>query len=252
MIMDFILPYAAKWFLVFLRAGIVIMLLPFLGSTMIPAQVKIGLAAAVAVVLAPVVPAPGPFEAAPALVLREVLFGIAIGSAARFVFIAVEAAGQMISGAMGLSLATAFNPDIGQSTEAARLLGMIAMLLFLATDSHHDLIVLFARSYELAPALRIDAAFLTKAATEWGGRLFVLTVKLSAPIVVASLLTNLLLGFLARTAPQLNVFFVGYPVYLFVGFLLLLTGMPVFIHETTASFATVRDGLLRIMAGMGR
>jgi flagellar biosynthetic protein FliR len=251
--MELFNQYIPTFLFILLRAGIVVSLFPLIGSKTAPTQFRIGLAVAAALVLTPVVP-PVAYsrEMIAPLVIREVLFGIAIGGTARFVFLAIDMAGQLMSNAMGLSIATVFNPEVGPSTEVAQLFGMIAMLVFLSTDAHHDLIALFVRSYELAPAGQIDAGVLVRSVITAGAGLFVIAVKISAPVVVVMLMTNLLLGFVAKAAPQMNVFFVGYPVYLFVGFLVMLLGVPVFVHEAGQSFARARDEILRMIAGAGR
>jgi flagellar biosynthetic protein FliR len=147
-------------------------------------------------------------------------------------------------------MATVFNPEIGQSTEVARLYGIIAMLLFLAMDVHHDLIAVFVKSYEWLPAGAAKPGALVGAAVSFTSRIFIIALKLSAPIVIVMLIANLLLGFIYKAAPQMNVFFVGYPVYLFLGFLVMLMGVPVFAYVLGGYFSGLRDELSRVVVMM--
>jgi flagellar biosynthetic protein FliR len=184
----------------------------------------------------------------PLAVMQEVVFGIILGLTARFIFFAVEMAGQVVSNAMGLSIATIFNPDFGQSTEIARLYGMIAMLIFLAMDAHHDLIYVFVKSYEWLPGGHIDIQNLVTEAISVSGKIFLIALKISAPVVIAMLISSLLLGFIYKAAPQMNIFFIGYPVYIFVGFIVILIGIPVFTQVIGGYLNGIKDEMIRIIA----
>jgi flagellar biosynthesis protein FliR len=232
---------------ILLRAGIVLNMLPFLGSVNFPPQFRIGMAVAVALVLTPVLDFQVPKTAIPIAVLREILFGMIFGLAARFVFYAVEMAGQVMSNATGLSMATIFNPEIGQSTEVAQLFSIIATLLFFAVDAHHELILLFVKSFEWVPLGAISVSGIMTTGVSYATLIFVLALKLSAPVLIIMLITNLLLGFVSKAAPQMNVFFVGYPVYLFLGFFTMLVSLPVFTYVLGGCFKGIPEELGRVM-----
>lgn len=249
--METLTAYIPTFLFVLLRAGIVISFLPFLGTKMAPMRFKAGLAAAVALVLTPVVSIAPPDGQIAQMVMREVVFGMVLGSMARSVFYAVDMAGQMMSNAMGLSIATVFNPEVGNSAEISRFYGIIAILVFLAQDAHHDLIAVFVSSYEMVPSEAITARDLAAYALSTGGGFFTIAFKIAAPVIVVMLVTQLLLGFLNKAAPQMNVFFVGFPVYIFVGFLVLIAGLPVFIAVVGGHTGSIRDRMMQFMAGAG-
>jgi flagellar biosynthesis protein FliR len=209
------------------------------------------LAIAIAAVLTPVVDFRAAENDTVLLVVREVVLGMVLGLAVRFVFFSVEIAGQMISDAMGLSIATVFNPDIGQSTEIARLLAILATLLFLVTDAHHDVIALFVRSYDLVPAGAADARVLLVEGIALVGRIFLIAIKLGAPVVVGMVTLNLLLGFIYKATPQVNIFFISFPLYISLGFLILLLALPAYIAAIGGSFADIRSEMVRVI-GMAR
>jgi len=245
--MESLVHYIPNFLFIFLRAGIILNMLPFLSSTNFPAQFRIGLAVAVSLVLTPIVEFSVPKTDIPVVVLREALFGIIFGLAARFIFFAVDTAGQVISNATGLSMATIINPEIGQSTEVSQLYSIIATLLFFAVDAHHDFILLFIKSYEWVPAGTVSVSGIMTAGLSFATRIFVIALKISAPVVIIMLITNILLGFVSKAAPQMNVFFVGYPLYLFLGFLTMLISLPVFAYVMGGYFKGIPDELERVM-----
>jgi flagellar biosynthetic protein FliR len=247
---EFIESLVPNFFFILLRAGIVLMLLPFFGSKNFPARFRIGIAVAISLVLAPLVEFRPVGVPIPVVVIREVMFGMIFGLTARFLFFSVDMAGQMMSAATGMSMATDFNPEIGPSTEIANLYGIVAMLLFLAMDAHHDLIALFVKSYEWLPAGTVNIGGMLEAGISFATSIFVIALKLSAPVVIIMLVTNILFGFLYKAAPQMNVFFVGHPVHIFVGFLTMMICLPVFAYVMGGYFSGIKDELMRVMLMM--
>jgi flagellar biosynthetic protein FliR len=240
--------YIPNFLFLLLRAGIVLNMLPFLGSTSMPHQFRIGLAVAVALILTPVVDFQVPPKSSiPLVVVREVMFAMILGFAARFVFYAVDMAGQVMSNSTGLSMAAIINPEMGQSTEVSQLYNIITTLLFFAMDAHHDLIAVFVRSYELAPAGTINVHGIMAAGVFFAGRIFIIALKISAPVVIIMLITNIILGFVSKAAPQMNVFFVGYPLYLFLGFLTMFLSLPVFAYVMGGYFKGIPDEIGRVL-----
>jgi flagellar biosynthetic protein FliR len=236
-----------NFFFILLRAGIVLMMLPFFSSRSFPRQFRIGIAVAIALVLAPIVEFRLAQASLTAIVVREVMFGMIFGLAARFVFFSVDVAGHVMSSTTGLSMATAFNPEIGPSTEIAQLYAITATLLFFAADVHHDLIALFVKSYEWLPAGTVNAEAMFMAGVSFATKIFIIGLKLSAPVVIIMLITNILLGFIYRAVPQMNVFFVGQPVYIFLGLLTMMIGLPVFAYVMGGYFSGIKDELGRVI-----
>ena len=246
--MDIFTPYIYNFLFILLRAGIVVSLLPFFGSKNFPAQFKIGFIVAIALILTPVVELNVSKTGIPFVVMREAIIGIILGLTARFIFLAVEMAGQVISNAMGLSIAAIFDPDFGESTQIARFYGMAAMLIFLSMDAHHDLIYIFVKSYEWLPGGQISIKDLIPEVISVSGEMFLIALKISAPVVIAMLISHLLLGFIYKAAPQMNIFFIGYPVYIFVGFVVILMGIPVLTQVIGGYMNGIKDEMVRIIA----
>jgi flagellar biosynthetic protein FliR len=202
--------------------------------------VKIGLALAVAVVVAPTSaePPPGIFSAgAPLLLLQQTLVGVMMGFAVKVVFAAIDLAGNVIGLQMGLSFASFVDPvNANQTPLVGSFLNLLATLLFLALDGHLILITFITRSFELAP---VSAQFFSGIGWErliaLGSGLFQFGLQLSLPVLATMLVINLTLGVMSRAAPQLNLFSVGFPLTALTGIVLFAVFLPNMISAITAA-----------------
>ena len=234
--------------LILLRLSILFTVMPLLSSKNFPGQFKIGLAMSMAFMLMPLVKFDPGDEHIASVVVREVLLSVVMGMGVRFVFISVNIAGQVMSNAMGLSVATAFDPEFGQSDEIARLFGMIATLLFFAIDAHHELIYMIVKSFEIVPpASNINIEGLVRESIGIVGRAFVFALRLCAPVVVGMLVAHLMLGFIYKAAPQINIFFVSFPIFIYAGLLILLLSLPLFVSVMGGYYGGIGGMLDRIL-----
>jgi flagellar biosynthetic protein FliR len=205
---------------------------PLFGNRAVPVSMKVALGLLLATIMAPVVPAvpaADPMSMAGLLILmQELLIGAAMGFSMRIVFAAIEFAGEVASMTMGLGFATFFDPNsAGRSSAVGQLLALVATMAFLAVNAHLVLISALAESFVTLP---ISATPMSVGAplelVKWGGRIFSAGLQLSLPIIAALLITNVALGILTRAAPQLNLFGIGFPITLGVGFLTISLVMP--------------------------
>ncbi|MCX8031218.1 MAG: flagellar biosynthetic protein FliR [Thermodesulfovibrionales bacterium] len=248
---DFLMDYLPSFLFIFLRTSIFMSFMPFFSSKNLPLQFKVGIILSFSIALSPLFKIKVSFADLPFFIVQEVLFGVVIGMAARAIFIAIEMAGQLISNVMGLSIATSFNPEIGQSTEIARFYSLTAMLLFLIVDAHHEVIYILAKSYEVLKPGHILTDNLIDRAIVGGSNLFILALKFSVPVVLILFILNIILGFLYKAAPQMNVFFIGYPIFIFLGFFSMLLSLPFVINALLDSFVLVREEISRILSLSG-
>jgi len=182
------------------------------------------------------------------LILKEMLIAFALGFTVRMIFMAVNLAGQLISQSMGLSTASVFNPEFGQSTQISEVMGVMTMLYFLVLDVHHEIIYIFVKSYELLPSGQLNIMPVIPEVLSLGNKLFILALKIGAPVIVGLLLTNILTGFLYKVAPQMNIYFIVMPLNIFLGFLLLILGIPVFEYVLNINFTGLQSEMTRIIA----
>ena len=205
---------------------------PVLSHSSVPYPVRIGLALLVTAIVAPTLPAVAavsPMSAAGmVVVVQQVLVGAAVGFAMQIIFAAVEIAGDVIGLQMGLAFAGFIDPQSAtESPVIGNFLTMSLMLLFLAVDGHLGLIAALVDTFRTFP---VGGGFLggfDPSTLALAGRdLFATGLQLALPVVAALLLANVALGVLTRTAPQLNLFAIGFPVTLMVGMLMLLFALP--------------------------
>lgn len=239
--------YITNFLFILLRAGIFISLLPVIGGKELPAQFRLGLAVFIALLLTPVIHFRIAENSIPILVIKEMVIAIALGLTVRFIFLAVNMAGTLISFSMGLSMATAYNPEIGQDTLISQIYGIMTMLIFLSMEAHHDLIFVFFKSFELLPAGQLNIEPLLPLIISMLATMFVLAMKIAAPVVVGLLMTQLLSGFLYKAAPQMNIFFIAMPLNIFLGMMLIILSIPVFEHVLGISFSDLRSNMIKLV-----
>jgi flagellar biosynthesis protein FliR len=207
---------------------------PVLGQTRIPMRVRVGLAIVLVVAISPSLPAlpqVAPGSAPGMLILAyQIIVGVAMGFALRLVFTAVEMAGDLIGLQMGLGFAMFFDPGNAQHTPVVgRFLGLLATLIFLAINGHLLIISTLAQSFHLLPITTepMHSNFFVTIARH-GAIIFMAGLQLALPLVITMLVVNLSLGVLTRAAPQLNIFAVGFPVTITIGFAALILTLPYF------------------------
>lgn len=228
---------------------------PLFGENAVPARVKVGLG--VLITLA-ILPGLGPMPAvAPtswqglSIVLWQVLIGISIGLAMRVVFYAVQIAGEIIGLQMGLSFATFFDPGTNSNTSVlSRLFNMVTLMIFLALDAHLLLLAGLQHSFSVLP---IAPVALGQAGVgefvAWAGQVMILGLVLALPLVTALLTMNLSMGILNRTAPQLSVFAVGFPLSLLAGMVMLTIVLPQTTPVLERLFTAAFEAVGRILDG---
>ncbi len=209
-----------------------IMVAPAFGHRSVPGRVKIGLGVFIALIIAPTLP-PMPDVGLGSwhglfILVQQLLIGIAIGFTMRIAFTAVEAAGEIIGLQMGLGFASFFDPQsAGQTLVLGRFFNILAVLVFLAVNAHLLLIGILVESFHSLPISHqplLAGGFYNVAA--YGSTVFSVGLQLSLPLIAILLMTNLALGILTRSAPQLNIFAIGFPITLGVGLIVLNLTMP--------------------------
>ena len=220
----------ARFGLLLVRPGMLIVAAPAFGGTYAPAQVKIGLTLLIAIALAPTtpVPPPGPAIALAIVVLREAAIGMALALAIRALVAGTELAGQLTGFQMGLSYSATVDPQSGvRNTLVATLYSNLTMLTFFLMNAHHAFLRSVARSYASLPIGigSVDGS-MPQVVVHMLGLVFTLGARLAAPVVAVLLVAELALGLLARSAPSLNLMAVSPSVRALVGLLVLAVVAP--------------------------
>lgn len=225
------LSWLSLYFWPLLRVLALISTAPILSERSVPKRVKLGLAMMITFAIAPSLPAndvPVFSFFALWLAVQQILIGIALGFTMQFAFAAVRTAGEIIGLQMGLSFATFVDPGSHLNMPVlARIMDMLALLLFLTFNGHLWLISLLVDTFHTLPIgsepLNSNA-FL--ALTKAGSLIFLNGLMLALPLITLLLTLNLALGLLNRMAPQLSIFVIGFPLTLTVGISLMAALMP--------------------------
>jgi flagellar biosynthetic protein FliR len=241
---------AAAFMLVFARVGAMVMLMPALGEENIPMRVKLSIALLLTLVLLPLHRSAYHIDMTSlsgllVLMLHEIVIGIILGATARVTLSALQVAGSVIAQQMGLGFVTSVDPTQGQQgVLVGNFLTMLGITMLFATDSHHLVIAALSDSYKIfAPGESMLTGDIASLATQAFAAAFKIGLQLSAPFLVFGLVFNIGLGVLARLMPQMQVYFVGAPLSILVGFLILAIVLA-------AMMGTFLDYFIRVMHDM--
>jgi flagellar biosynthesis protein FliR len=238
--------------LVLARVASVVSVAPLFGSKSIPTQVKVGLAVTLTVLLAPMQPALGSASSGliplAIAVAGEVLIGLLMGFAGAVVFSGIQIASRLIGVQIGLGMPSTMDPLWSESgTFLDTYYSMLALVVFLTIGGHHLVIAALARSFELLP---VGTYGLTPAAANHlialSGAAFNTALHIGIAAVATMLLTDLSMGLVMRTMPQMNIFAVGIPVKIVIGLIVLSALMP----WTVLGMADVGRNVTQAMAAM--
>ena len=219
------------WLWPFVRVAAFVMVMPVIGGSFVPPRVRLMLALALTLVigssLQPEVPVEMLSLAGGLTIFQEIAIGIAMGFAVQLVFDAIALGGQVIAMSMGLGFAVFLDRERGVNIPVlGQLFLMLGMLVFLALDGHLALIRLLADSFVLLPMSMggLGRVAITNLVT-WSGQVFEVAVKIALPAVTAILVVNLSFGVTSRAAPTLNLFAVGFPVAMLLGFVVIFLSL---------------------------
>jgi flagellar biosynthesis protein FliR len=224
--------------LVFLRISALLIMIPILGETTVPLRVKGGLAILISLLVSSAIGTDlksfheeEEIFALAIAMIGEVIIGIVIGLTTKIIFAGIQFAGEMIGIQIGFSIVNVIDPiSSTQVSIFAEFQYLIALLVYLAIDAHHTLIFAIVDSYRIvSPFSYHFSGSLIQHILILSKELFVLAIKISAPITAVLLFTNVALGIIARTVPQMNVFIVGFPVQIVVGLFVFGLTAPVFV-----------------------
>ncbi len=220
---------AAAFMLAFARVGAMVMLLPGLGETNIPVNIKLAIALLLTLIILPLHRDAyhvdmGSLTPLLVLMIHEIVIGIVLGATARVTLAALQVAGAVIAQQMGLGFATSVDPTTQgqQGVLIGNFLTLLGITLLFATDTHHLVIAALSESYTIfSPGEMMQSGDIAALATRAFAAAFKIGMQLSAPFLVFGLVFNIGLGVLARLMPQMQVYFVGVPLAIMAGFLIL-------------------------------
>lgn len=206
---------------------------PIFSSGHIPNIVKVGLAVILTGFMATIVPlTPWPVGAhwgvAALALVQEILCGLAMGLAGRFVYLAVQQSGVILAQQMGLTDAEVIDPASGEENESmVNFLEITFAALFLLAGGHQLLLMVLAKSYQVFPIGQTPSiAALCQAVVAAGSTMLVLALKLAAPSLAAFFILTVVLGVLARVMPEMNILFESFPLRVGLGLIMAAAILP--------------------------
>jgi len=238
--------------LIFLRATGLFLIIPVFSGTMIPATVRVAISAILAYLLAPIFGnfggVPGHWFIVVMQVIHELLTGLLMGFAVRFLLYALEMAGEIIAVQIGLSLSSNIDPVTrNQATPPNTMLLSLGTILFLVTGAYQFCFVAFARSFELFPPSAIFEPQSINTVIAASGKIFLLAVQISAPLLAISFLVNMSFSVLGRAAPSLNVFMLSFPVQILAGLTVFSMTLGLTIQYILRDIQLLPESMLRFL-----
>jgi flagellar biosynthetic protein FliR len=234
----------------FARVGAAMMVAPIFGAGLVAMRIRLVAAAVVTVLVMTALPAAtAPTEPlGPLQLFKEVMLGAAIGFVVQTAFDVLVMAGQVIGLSMGLGFANLIDPQHGVTVPViGQLYLLLALLIFVTINGHIAFIELLAGSFKAMPvgsAMLDDGNLATLVA--WGGRVFSGGLQVALPAVVAMTVVNVAFGVMSRAAPQLNLFGVGFPITIILGFMTLWMSL----ESLAPTFGAILDEALDIAGAL--
>ena len=252
--LSFLPAYAAAFMLCFARIGTMVMLLPGLGELTVSPRVPLTRALVVTMVILPLHRSAyqldlRAFLPVVQMMFQELLIGAVLGLLSRLTVSALQVAGVVVAQQMGLGFVTAVDPTQGQQGMiVGNFLAVLGITMIFATDLHHLVIAALNDSYTIFKPGEIPV--LGDVASALSGTVagaFRIGVQIAAPFLVFGLLFNMGLGILSKLMPQMQVFFVGMPLSIMVGFLILI----LVVGAMMTTFLDYAGGVLHLLAPRG-
>jgi flagellar biosynthetic protein FliR len=229
---------------------------PVLSSRQLPAMLKVAAVLVISVTMSFTVSVDSALISGDAslvlAVILEVLVGYTIGWMASLVFGAVQLAGQLIDMQIGFGMVNVIDPQSGiQVPLTGNFIHLLALIVYLNLNGHHYLFEAIQASYVTVPVLGWQVSGgLIGLLVQAAGEIFVIALKVAMPVVIALLISELGMGFIARTVPQMNIFVVGMSLKILIGLMVMFMAMPAilwFFALTVGSFFDYLKQLILIL-----
>lgn len=251
-----LLPEFQGFLVLVSRIGGLLAALPVLSGRAVPLKVKVVLVLALGVLLAPLVRLPvvpyDPIALAAGLV-SEMAIGLAIGLAVRLFFSALELAGEILGVQMGFGVVQLFDPSTADHTSIiGQYFTLLATLVFLSLNGHLLLVATILSSYESIPPFGASLpGTVGDDILRLSQNMFVVGLKLAAPVLVVILLINILLALLGRAVSQINVFVLSFPVTIAGGLAVIALSIPFVVELLGREIERLQSAIQGLMKALG-
>jgi flagellar biosynthesis protein FliR len=244
---------AQMFFLALTRVMAILVQIPLFGSQIVPAQIKIAFGIILTMFIIPWQPLGAEVEAMTlfafaAAILQEIIIGLLAGFAVVLVFGMFQMAGKIIELGSGFSSGQLFNPTLGEMGSAYdQFFIMTTLLFFFITNGHHVFLIGIKQTFDVLPINSAIPGISLETLLAYTTNLMTGAIQISFPISVSLMITDFSLGLLARVAPQIQVFFLGLPVKIWIALFALMVSIQIILPlsgNVTSNLADYMLGLL--------
>jgi len=245
--------------MIMLRSSGLFLLAPILGHKSIPLLVRVGMIVLFAIILVTAMgnvalPEINSLFQLVGIAFKELLVGLIIGFVFMLILLAAQAAGSVVGYQIGLYLANVLDPNThSQVSVIGQFWFLVAMLIFLTINGHHMIISAYSDSFELIPPgyVAMNGA-VGEMMIKYTAYLFVIALKIASPVMITLFLTDVALGVVAKMMPTMNVFFVGFPIKIGVGLMVLAMSLPIVAYVLEKAIHHLDKELHLMFLAMGK
>lgn len=258
-LLNWSLEHIMRVLVVMVRIGPLLFLMPVFSARGLPAQVKILVVVMTSLALAHMIPVnaadlPQTPMGFALFAVRELVFAAILALFVRFVFAAVETAGQVVGVQMGMGMAGVMDPQYGNQVSPVGMLWTIAtILIFLGINGHHIFFKAMVHSYQWVGPGELGLLSLPsyEAIMDGATQMFVLAVMIMAPTSVAVFFSHVAMGIIAKVVPQIPILIVGMPMNIAIGLVFAGLSMNYFLPLIVSRFEMIGRLLPKLGAGLG-
>ncbi len=249
----------SSFILIFVRVASMLFSIPVIGAKNVPKGFKIGLGFFITMILMHIVNIdnnikPDNISTMVMAIGGEFMIGFIIGLLAKLIFTAVDIAGDIMGVQMGFSIANVIDPQTSaQVPIVGTFQSLLCALIFLSINAHHYFLAAIAESFNIIPPLRFAlSGELLNSVVRFVGEIFILAIKIGAPVMVALLITNVAMSIVSKTMPQMNLMAIGFPITIISGLIIMSLSLPLFGYLMQRIFEDMQGNMLNMLTIMGR
>lgn len=253
---EFLTTGVFAFIMIFVRFGTALMIMPGIGDSFVPMNIRLMIALAICLVVTPIIqpfiPTPiPPFPTMFALILMEFIIGLFIGTISRILMTALDTAGMLISMASGISNAQVFNPAMAtQGSLFGAFLSVMGVTMLFVTNLHHLLLMGLVESYHMFPIGNVpDTGSMAELVTRAVASSFMIGFQIAMPFVVVSLMIYIGMGVLSRLMPQIQVFILAVPLQILLALMVMSMALSAIMLFWLSAY---EDGMVYFLSQGGR
>lgn len=251
---DFSTEHILRYVTILIRTSLVIYFIPVFGDAFVPMKLKAFLAMIIALVLYPVVAInvqvfPTTFGGFFLAMIPEFLFAAGIGLVGKMLFAGIQAGGQLAGMQIGFGFANVVSPtESHQISVMAQFQYLLSLLTFFLLNIHYFFFKALASSFDIIPPFQLKfSGSLLQLLNERALAMFALGIKISAPVIAAMLLVNVVLGLISKAVPQMNVFIESFPVRILFGIFVFVMSLSFIMMLLKKSFFELESVIITIL-----